>query len=101
MDTLFSGGSVSAMTCDFGIKTTDPDGWYDGEDIFTGAATGQRCIPSTLGALVSGSAAEVYDAAQTPVVVFDSTDDNVANLTAGDLTAYVLYVPTPMGDSVS
>lgn len=99
VDTLFSGGSVSACTVDFGDADA-ATGWFNGENIFTGQATGVRAKPGTLGAIVSGAAADVKLAARTPKLKFNTTGDNVVNLSAGSLTAYVQYIENSLGAPV-
>ena len=42
-----------------------------------------------------------YDGARTPAVLITVTADDVLNLDAGDLTAYILYIATPLGAAVS
>lgn len=87
VDTLFSGGSVSAATVDIGIAAGEADVLSDGANVFTGAATGERYGSGT------------NTVAEHPVdlggkrlrVLVATTDDNVANLTAGSLTAKVWY----------
>lgn len=93
--TVFSGGGASNCTADFG-DGVDDDGYYDGEDIFTGAATGHIPVPTVPGALLADQACDVEDAARTPSVTVAS-DVNVDTLTAGSVTAYVLYLETPLG----
>ena len=99
LDEVFAGGGATAATIDFGLKTTDADGYFDGEDVFTGASLGYKSVPGTLGALVSGGAAEIYATAQTPIITVIS-DVNVDTLTSGEVWAYVAYVATPVGDTI-
>jgi hypothetical protein len=84
IETLFSGGSVSAITLDIG--GTDADAIVDGHDVFTGAATG-RLTGSTLGVHNAG-----YFGAEAMVATFVATGDNVVNLTAGKLTVTIPYL---------
>ena len=100
LETDFSGGSVSALVVDVG-DGTDPDGYVDNEDVFTGAANGQRSTPTTAPALLNENGVDLDDAARTPEVLITSTGDNVANLTAGALTAYIAFVTTPAGSAIS
>ena len=95
---LFSGGGASSAVIDVG-DGVDPDGYVDGENIFTGAATGQRSKLAAPAALLSGTV-DVADAERTPTVAITS-DVNVDTLTAGDVTAYILYSAVPLGPPVS
>lgn len=82
--TLFSGGSVSAITAEVGIKGGDTNSIVDAMDVFTGAATG---IKTAYGVGPAG-----YYGAITPAILFTATGDNVVNLTAGDLTVTIIYL---------
>lgn len=84
IETLFSGGSVSACVLDIG--GTDVDAIVDGHDVFTGAATG-RLTGSTLGVHSAG-----YFGSEAMKATFTSTTDNVVNLTAGKLTVTIPYL---------
>lgn len=97
--TAFSGGAVSACVVDFG-DGVDADGYFVDQDVFTGAATGMIGKPSTAGALITGSASDISLTARTPAVQFDSVGGNVADLTAGSLTAYVWFVEQALGAAV-
>lgn len=106
LDTEFSGGGVVSVDADFG-DGVDDDGYYSAEDVFTGAGTGPKPKPSTPGALIGaptqgGFAADIADGDRTPSVTFDPDGaHNLAQLTAGDLTAYVLYIDTPTGPPIT
>ena len=84
IETLFSGGSVSACTLDVG--GTDTDAICDGHDVFTGAATG-RLPASTKGVHPTG-----YFGGEAITATFASTSDNVVNLSAGKLTLTLPYI---------
>ena len=79
VDTDFSGGSVSALTCQVG-DAGDPDELITATSVFTGA--------SNVKPLSANGAAGLprWEAAYAPEALFTSTTDNLVNLTAGSLT---------------
>lgn len=101
LDTEFSGGSASASIVSIGPKVANFDGYVDAEDIFTGAPTGQRSTLVNASELLDKNGVDIADAARTMGVTIGTVSDTVANLDAGDLTAYVLYIPTPIGAAIS
>lgn len=101
--TEFSGGGASAVSVDIG-DNADPDGWYDAQNVFTGAGAGIKSTPLTAapgtasGAyLAAGQACDVQAAERTIAVKFTS-DVNVSTLTAGSLGVNVFYVEQAAGD---
>ena len=99
LDTVFSGGGAASCVIDVG-DGTDADGYVDNEDVFTGATTGQRSTPTTAPALLDSNGVDIDDGARTPAVLI-TADVNVDTLTAGDVTAYILYTPSPLGATIS
>ena len=96
----FSGGGVTSVALDFG-DDLDPNGWFASEDVFTGSGTGKRNVPSTPGAYLIDNAGDVLGA-RTPEVTFTpDAGHNLAQLTAGELTAFVVYVETPLGAAIT
>jgi hypothetical protein len=79
----FAGGSVSAITMDLGDAGND-DELVAAEDVFTGASTG---VKTGAGAYTLGT----FEAAYTPILTFEATDDNVVNLTAGAVEVCIAY----------
>ena len=101
--TEFSGGGAGAVSVDVGDQA-DGDGWYDAQNVFTGAGAGIKSTPLTAapataaGAyLAAGQACDVQATERTIVVKFDS-DVNVNTLTAGSLGVNVFYVEQAAGD---
>lgn len=88
LDTVFSGGSVSACTVQLG-DTASTDELMSAKDVFTGA---------TLGLTYEDALAYVpkKEAAYAPELLVTTTDDNVVNLDAGDLTVYIRYMTMPV-----
>ena len=83
VDTLFSGGTVSAVKLDLG--GTDPDAIVSQQDLFTGAATG-ALSPRT------GAHAQGKFSAEQLVATFTPDGGNpLVDLTAGDVTITVWY----------
>ena len=82
--TDFSGGSVSALTCQVG-DAADPDELLLATSVFTGAANN---VP-----LASNGAAGYgrWEAAYAPIARFTSTTDNLVNLTAGSVSIVIVY----------
>lgn len=95
---VFAGGGSAAVTVDFG-ESVDPDGYFDGEDVFTGATTGAIVIPSTPGALLLDQAADFSVAARTGSITV-AADVDVDLLTTGSITAWIAYVATPLGTAL-
>lgn len=83
--TPFSGGGAANATADVGENGGDTDGYIDGANVFTGAASPAS---APRGVLVPGQAASV-----TPVVTIAS-NVNVNTLTAGDILVTVYYFRT-------
>ncbi len=96
--TVFAGGGSASAVVDFGDDAND-DGWFDGEDVFTGAGLGPKVVPGTAGAFIVAEAADMGVAARTPQIEI-TADIDVNLLTTGDLTAWVMYVATPLGAAV-
>ena len=101
--TEFSGGGAGAVSIDLGDQA-DGDGWYDAQNVFTGAGTGIKSTPLTAapataaGAyLAAGQACDVLAVERTITVKFDA-DVNVKLLTAGSLGVNVFYVEQAAGD---
>ena len=89
--TLFSGGSVSAITAEVGIDSGDTDAMMTALDVFTGAATGKK---TGYGVGPAGW----YGGIQ-PSILFSATGDNVVNLTAGDLTVTIYYIDGALAET--
>ncbi len=96
--TVLSGGGSSSAVVDFG-DDGDDDGWFVAEDVFTGAGLGAKVVPATAGAFITAEAADMKVAARTPQIEVTS-DVNVDGLTTGDLTAWVMYIVTPLGATI-
>ena len=101
---VFAGGGAGSCTADFGDQA-DADGWYDGEDVFTGAALGFKTIPGTTGVYLDGGASPVArppaidcQALKRPIVVTITSNVNVKLLTTGSLGVNVFYVEQAAGD---
>lgn len=87
--TPFSGGTISDYTVDIGFAA-DLDALVDGADLFAAAVGGEastRPLGISPNKLVTGNAA-----ARTPSVTVRCGTDDVADATAGDFTATILYV---------
>ncbi len=96
----FSGGGAGNCTVDFG-DLADADGWYDGQNIFTGAGAGIKSIPSASGVYLDGGGqAPAVDcqALARPIKVTIISNVNVKLLTAGSLGVNVFYVEQAAGD---
>ena len=92
LNTEFSGGGLSTCTADLGWSA-DADGWYDGENVFTGATAGIKAVPSTPGARIAGSACDVDDAIRTVgLKLIPDAGHNLAAMTAGSISVNVIYV---------
>jgi hypothetical protein len=86
--TPMSGGVASDCTCDVGFPG-DPDGIVDGADIFAAAVDGHAATkPAGINPnkYVTGDAA-----ARTPQATIICGSDDVADLTAGDVTITLYY----------
>ncbi len=84
LTTLFSGGSVSAITVDVGDEGGDTDAIFDGLNLFTGAGTGFK---PTSGVRPTGTYSE-----KQLIGTFVSVTANVVALTAGEVTFRFFYV---------
>lgn len=98
LDVVFAGGGASSAVVDVG-DGTDVDGYVDNEDMFTGAALGQRTTPATAPALLDGNPVDIGATARTPTVAITS-DVNVDTLTTGELSVFILYHRIPGGANV-
>ncbi len=85
--TVFSGGSVSALTVDIGTSG-DVDALVDGADLMTTAVDGG---PATMPSGIRPNKTFLTAAAQLSAR-FISASDNLVNLTAGSVIIDVLYV---------
>lgn len=83
--TPFTGGSVSACVVDIG-DAGDADAIVDGANVLAAAVDGQAST-RPLGIAPN----KLFDAATTLTATFATTDDNVADLTAGECTIRVLF----------
>jgi len=92
VDTVFSGGAVSACAVELGEdEDPDPNHYQASTDIFTGASTGH--IIGNPGVGFDGTdAVVVLSSGQKVQAKFTTTDANVSALTAGDLTVYVAFL---------
>lgn len=94
IDTLFSGGSVSDLTVELGISSGDANYLLEAVPAFTGDPTGE--VLGTAGVAFASDDSNIgkayRNAATTLALNVVATGDNVVNLTAGDVTAVVLYV---------
>lgn len=86
--TLFSGGTVSAVTVDVG--GTDPDAIVNGHDVFTGAATG-KLTGSTLGVHSAG----LFSSEQLVITFTPDAGNPLVDLDAGELDVTVWYAIPP------
>jgi len=86
LDTEFSGGGASAVSIDAGFNGAT-DELDDGQDIFTGAGTGE-----TFGAGGNAVPEQPRNLGGLTLQATITSDVNVALLAAGDLTLEVLYV---------
>lgn len=87
LDELFAGGSVSACTVDIGVAAGEADVLSDALNVFTGAGTGEKFGSGTN----SVSTQPLALGGKRLRVLVAATDDNVVNLTAGELTVVVDY----------
>jgi len=104
--TEFSGGGAGNCVVDMGDQA-DGNGWYNNEDVFTGAGTGIKATPELPGPYLGGNgaagnvtrppAADCLGPARTIEVTFTANVD-VALLTAGSLGVNVFYVEQAAGD---
>lgn len=86
IDTEFAGGGAGSCTIDAGFNGAT-DELDDGQDIFTGAGTGE-----TFGAGGNAAPGNPRDLEGLTLQATITSNVNVALLTAGDLTIEVLYV---------
>lgn len=98
LDVVFAGGGASSAVVDVG-DGTDPDGYVDNEDVFTGATLGQRTTPTTAPALLNENGLDIGGAARTPTVKITS-DVDVDQLTTGEVTVFILYHRIPGNASI-
>lgn len=82
--TPFTGGGAASATADIG-SSGDADALIDGADIFAAAVDGQAS------ALTAGIAPNKFFSGSTQLTVTIAADVNVDLLTAGDMTARVLF----------
>ena len=82
----FSGGAVSALTVQLG--DADTDGLMTALSVFTGVANDVVLGADGVEAMWSS----VEEASYSLGALFTATSDNLVNLTAGSLTAYVTYL---------
>lgn len=100
LDTVFSGGSVSAITGALGISGGDVDAFVEEVDIFTGASTGRLfntqasrgvlLYDATAGILSPLFGNDVGTSAIEVDVTAVATGDDVVALDAGQVTVYLL-----------
>ena len=97
LTTVFAGGGASTAVINVG-DGTDPDGYVDGEDVFTAADLGQRSVLAAAPALLKWGI-DVANAAKVPTLGITS-DANVSALTTGSIKAYIAYT-TIAGNSIT
>lgn len=79
----FTGGTISAMTIDLGVKSGVTDSLLNAADVFT--ATGR------IGTPVGVSMAGFYGAV-TLAIIFDSTGGNLDTATTGSVEINIVYI---------
>ncbi len=85
----WAGGAIATMTASIGISGGDVDRYTTAEDIFTGAGAGNLFAA---GVAFDGTEAFHPEGAVTVAINFTSTVANLDQLTAGGLTAKIVYV---------
>lgn len=104
LDVEFSGGGLASCVVDLGWSNpsdTDADGWYANENVFTGAGTGIKAVPSTPGARLTGMACDVSDYERSVTVTFTpDAGHKLSEVTAGSLSVNVIYAPEAALDRI-
>lgn len=88
----FTGGTISAMTCDIGVKGGDVDSIIDGADIFT--STGKS--DATIGAKPAG-----FYGGSTLQCRVDAVGGNLDTADTGAMTIVILYIDPTDADVAS
>lgn len=96
--TVFAGGGATACTVSLGDAPA-PTGWFNAENVFTGAALGVHPT-SPPGAVYVGRNGDLSMALRLPQLVFTTVGANVNLLTTGDVIGYVAFTRRPIGDEV-